>query len=96
MNAIFLTNGTSPGTAAPRLLTLRGAAGTRVHCTRGRGWITVEGDPADYWISAGEDLHIRAATRVVIEAEGRGDAGVRRARGGTVVRHGLTPFCAAP
>ena len=73
MDAILLTSGINPGTAAPRLLTLRGAAGTRVRCTRGRGWITVEGDPTDYWINAGEDLRIRAATRVVIEADSGGE-----------------------
>jgi hypothetical protein len=74
MSAILLTSGTdgqagASGLAARRMLSLRGAAGTRVRCTRGRGWITVEGDPADYWLGAGEEFQIRAATRVVIEAE---------------------------
>lgn len=78
MSAILLTSGTDrePGTlrlAAPRILSLRGAAGTRVRCIRGRGWITVEGDPADYWINEGEEFQIRAATRVVIEAERCGE-----------------------
>ena len=59
--------------AAPRILSLRGAAGTSVRCVRGRGWITVEGDPADYWINAGEEFRIRAATRVLIEADGCGE-----------------------
>jgi len=59
--------------AAPRILSLRGGAGAWVRCIRGRGWITVEGDPADYWISAGEEFRIRAATRVVIEADGCGE-----------------------
>lgn len=73
MSTILLTSGTDgePGTlrlAAPRILTLRGAVGTRVRCTRGRGWITAEGDPADYWINPGEYLHVRAATRGVIGA----------------------------
>lgn len=78
MGTILLTSGTDreAGTqrlAARRILSLRGAAGASVRCTRGRGWITVEGDPADYWINAGEELQIRAATRVVIEAERCGE-----------------------
>jgi hypothetical protein len=78
MMTILFTSGTdgeagTPRLAAPRILTLRRAAGTWVRCTRGRGWITVEGDLADYWIKEGEELQIRAATRVVIEAERCGE-----------------------
>jgi Protein of unknown function (DUF2917) len=78
MSAILLTRWTDRKRralrlAAPRILSLRGAAGTCVRCIRGRGWITVEGDPADYWISAGEAFQIRAATRVLIEADGCGE-----------------------
>ena len=54
--------------APARILALRNAAGTRVRCSRGRGWVTVEGDPADYWISAGDEMQVRSPGRVVIEA----------------------------
>ena len=56
-----------------RMLTLRDAPGTRVRCNRGRGWVTVEGDPADYWIKPGEEMQVRSRGRVVIETDPRGE-----------------------
>lgn len=35
----------------------------------GRAWITISGDPNDYWLEAGEAVRIPASRRVVIEAD---------------------------
>ncbi|MGI4856044.1 MAG: DUF2917 domain-containing protein [Janthinobacterium lividum] len=36
---------------------------------RGRLWITIEGDGADYWLAAGETLDVAARQRVWLSAE---------------------------
>jgi hypothetical protein len=35
----------------------------------GRVWITIEGEPDDYWLSAGESLPVPANRLIVIEAD---------------------------
>ena len=75
---IILTNGGDGHRGAValesvRILSLDGAAGARVRSRRGRGWVTIEGDPADHWIGPGEEIEVRSPGRVVIETDRDGE-----------------------
>lgn len=50
------------------LLNFRAAAGSTVACERGLVWVTLEGEPDDYWLPAGESIVARRSGRVVVEA----------------------------
>lgn len=36
----------------------------------GSAWITIEGEPDDYWLSSGDTLELRPGRLVVVEADG--------------------------
>jgi hypothetical protein len=50
------------------LLNIQTSAGLNVACESGLVWVTVEGEPADYWLVAGDALAVSRSGRVVIEA----------------------------
>ena len=48
-------------------LALRDASGLRVECTRGRIWVTVEGQAGDFFLDAGEGMRVVSKGLVLIE-----------------------------
>ncbi len=52
------------------LISLESGAGWEVSCRRGHVWLTVSGHRQDIWLTAGQSLTLRDATKVVIEAVG--------------------------
>lgn len=54
---LTLRNGTIP-LADGRLLTIRGARGVEVECTEGKVWLTIEGQPGDIVLGAGDRARI--------------------------------------
>ncbi|MCC4118710.1 DUF2917 domain-containing protein [Aromatoleum toluclasticum] len=48
-------------------LALRDASGLRVECTRGRIWVTVEGQAGDFFLDAGEGMRVFTKGVVLIE-----------------------------
>lgn len=62
MNAAATTLNIARGTCR----TLRAARGGWLSARAGRAWVTVEGDPEDYWLAPGEALPVAAGERVCI------------------------------
>lgn len=54
-------------------LALRDASGLRVECTRGRIWVTVEGQAGDFFLDAGDVLRVVSKGLVLIEGVPRGN-----------------------
>ena len=50
------------------LLNVQTGGGLSVACESGLVWVTVEGEPADYWLVAGDALAVARSGHVVIEA----------------------------
>lgn len=63
---LSLRNGTIP-LADGRLLAIRGARGVELECTAGRVWLTVEGQPGDVVLGAGERSRITGPGLVLVE-----------------------------
>lgn len=58
-------------------MTVSGMSSQRetLHVVQGQVWVTVEGSPDDYWLSAGDSMTMEADRLIVIEAH-RGDGQV--------------------
>ena len=50
------------------LLNIEARAGFSVACEGGLVWVTVEGEPDDHWLVAGDALRLAGRGRVIIEA----------------------------
>jgi DUF2917 family protein len=48
-------------------LAFRDARGVRLECTAGRVWLTVEGQPGDFYLAAGEGLCLASNGLAVVE-----------------------------
>jgi hypothetical protein len=71
-------------------LALRGGAGL-IRCVAGRLWITVDGNPEDHLLLAGDERAFRAGGRAVIQAMSTATVRIRRpALTGTVERWTLS------
>ncbi len=53
--------------AAGEILALRGARGTWLECTQGMVWLTVEGQPGDFYLEQGSGVRIASNGLVLIE-----------------------------
>ena len=62
-----LTN-TRVDLAPAGLLNIEARAGFSVACEGGLVWVTVEGEPDDHWLVAGDALRVAGPARVIIEA----------------------------
>jgi hypothetical protein len=62
MNAAGTTLSIARGTCR----TLRATQGGWVSVRAGRAWVTVQGDPEDYWLAPGEALPVAPGERVCI------------------------------
>ena len=62
-------NGHRIGLERGRTLQFKARAGTRVKALRGDLWITQDGDRNDYMIASGQQLVLRGAAPIVIQAE---------------------------
>jgi len=54
--------------ASAGLLHIDSRADVAVTCESGLVWVTVEGEPADHWLVAGDALSVVRPGRIVIEA----------------------------
>lgn len=51
------------------LFTMKGdQRDTRIYCEKGAFWLTQEGDPSDYVVSAGQTMTINRSGNIVIQA----------------------------
>jgi len=53
-------------------LAFRDARGVRLECTAGRVWLTVEGQPGDFYLAAGEGLRLASNGLAVVEGMPQG------------------------
>ena len=56
-------------------LAIRGARGLRIECTAGKVWLTIHGQPGDFYLAAGEGLRLASNGLALVEGMPRG--GVR-------------------
>lgn len=63
---LALRNGTIP-LADGRLLAIRGARGVEVECTEGKVWLTIEGQPGDMVLGAGDRARIDSRGLALVE-----------------------------
>ena len=59
--------------AAGEVLALRGARGTWLECTQGMVWLTIEGQPGDFYLEQGSGLRIASNGLVLIEGMSTGE-----------------------
>jgi hypothetical protein len=71
MNTLF-SNQARP-LAAGEVLALRGARGTWLECTQGMVWLTIEGQPGDFYLEQGSGLRIASNGLVLIEGMPTGE-----------------------
>lgn len=67
MKKIFAREGLTLGAGMARQLMLGQGGSLRV--VQGQLWLTVDGQPEDHWLSAGQKLSLRARDRITVEAQ---------------------------
>ncbi|NMG74400.1 DUF2917 domain-containing protein [Aromatoleum diolicum] len=53
-------------------LAIRDARGVRLECTAGRVWLTVQGQPGDFYLAAGDGLCLASNGLALVEGMPRG------------------------
>ncbi|MBL8414372.1 MAG: DUF2917 domain-containing protein [Propionivibrio sp.] len=71
MNTL-LSNQASP-LAAGEIVAFRGARGSYLECTQGMVWLTIEGQPGDFYLEQGSGLRIESNGLVLIEGMPTGE-----------------------
>jgi hypothetical protein len=61
-----------------KIVALRGARGSYLECTGGMVWLTIEGQPGDFYLEQGSGLRIASNGLVLIEGMPSGE--IRRTR----------------
>ena len=73
----LLSNQVSP-LAAGEVVAFRGARGSYLECTRGMVWLTIEGQPGDFYLVQGSGVRIASNGLVLVEGMPTGE--IRRIR----------------